>query len=131
MIAPTKQDIIAAGWRLSANISEALLSRCAAEVKKAYLLHRVEESAIAAAVVTDSIGRAWCALTFLRCAQDEVFATRTGGEQKNFNYGQHAQDLAEVKSSVALSLHDLDDVATKCERYDDICRVFYRTQFFN
>lgn len=131
MTAPTKADIIAAGWKMSANISDALVSRCAAEVKTAYLLRRVEESAISAATAADGIGMAWIVLTFLRCAQDDVFATRTGGENKSFNYGQHTNNLEQVKASAAIALKAVDESATKCERYDDICRVFFRTQFFN
>ncbi|MCQ2319280.1 MAG: hypothetical protein MJZ90_10250 [Bacteroidales bacterium] len=131
MHTPNKQDIINDGWRLSANISDALVSRCAAEVLDAYILKRVSMQQVTQTPAESNIGRCWRALTMLACAQDDTFATSTGGEKKIFTYGNHADDLGKLKASVALLLQDLKSVETCHDEYDDVCNIFLRNQFFH
>ena len=76
MNAPTKSDLQAAGYRVSVNIADAVVSRCASDVKAAYLLAHVTEADITASGGNDSIGEAWRTLTVLRIIQDNEFATR-------------------------------------------------------
>ena len=76
MNAPTKSDLQAAGYRVSVNISDAVVARCASDVKAAYLLAHVTEADISASGGNDTIGEAWRALTVLRLMQDGEFATR-------------------------------------------------------
>lgn len=131
MIKPSKSDIYEAGWRMSANIDDTIVSRCADEVLNAYILKRVDSQAVTDAVKTDVIGKAWIALTFLRIAQDNVFATAVGGEVKNFEYGQIASSFYYIKQGCAVLLKNLESVATLSNEFEDVCEVFFGTQMFN
>ena len=98
MNAPTKSDLQAAGYRVSVNISDAVVARCASDVKAAYLLAHVTEADISASGGNDTIGEAWRALTVLRLMQDGEFATRVGGEKKKLSYGDHLTDKRQAKT---------------------------------
>lgn len=130
MTAPTISDIQTAGYKMTANAPATQVARCAAEVLDAYILKRTTPAEVTAASASDGIGRAWVALTFLRYMQDVEFATRTGGEKKKFDYGEHLKWLHAIKNSCAQRLRDLEKVGSLLEKYDDICEVFFRTQFF-
>lgn len=131
MTAPTISDIQNAGYKMTSNAPATQVARCATEVLEAYVLKKATAAEVTAASSTDGIGRAWVALTFLRYMQDVEFATRTGGEKKNFEYGQHLEWSHAIKSSVAQRLRDLESVGSLSDKYDDICEVFFRTQLFN
>ena len=131
MIQPYKQDIINDGWRMSANINEALISRCCDEVKRAYLIPLFTEQEIADAATTSTIAHAWNALTFLRTLQDNAFSTRTGAEQKNFEQGTHVYRLDDVKKACARYVDELRETSTKNGNIKDICDIYFYTQFFN
>lgn len=128
MNAPTKSDLQAAGYRVSANIVDAVVSRCAADVKTAYMLAYVSEAEITASAGTDSIGEAWRALTALRLMQDSEFATRVGGEKKRLSYGDHLTDKRQAKTRAALALLGLASVHSIKGELHDICEVWFRTQ---
>lgn len=131
MTAPTKADIKSLGYRISANADDTVVGRCASDVLSAYLLHYVSQAEITAASLTDEIGLAWAALTFLRFLQNDEFATRTGGELKRFEYGDKAEYLDFAKSEAGLKLEDLNSVHPCDGNVRDICRVWFRTQLFN
>lgn len=133
MTTPTISVIRSAGYRLSANATDEVVSRCATQVKTCYLLHYVEESDITAATATDAIGAAWIVLTYLRYLQDVEFGTRTGGERKRFEYGEHLTWMRAIKAEAATALQALKDAATIDEvtDADDVCEVWFRTQLFN
>lgn len=131
MNAPTAQDIITSGYKMTANAPAPVVARCAEEVKTAYLLKCVTETDIANAVANSAIGKAWTVLTFLRYMQDTEFATRTGGERKRFEYGDHLAWEASIKNSAARRLSELKLSAGLYHvRFDDVCGVYFRTQFF-
>lgn len=131
MTAPTKADIKSLGYRISANADDTVVGRCASDVLSAYLLHYVSQSEITAASLTDEIGMAWAALTFLRFMQNDEFATRTGGELKRFEYGDRADNLGFAKSSAAMTLDTLASSHPSDGNVRDICQVWFRTQLFN
>lgn len=132
MTTPTISVLRTAGYRMSANASDAVVSRCATQVKACYLLHYVEESDITAATAGDEIGKAWLVLTYLRYLQDVEFGTRTGGEKKRFEYGDHLSQMKAIKAEAAVSLQALEAAATvtvtECE---DVCAVWFKTQLFH
>ena len=132
MTAPTASDIVAAGYKMTANAPAPVVARCAEEVKSAYLLKCVTETEIANAVANSAIGKAWTVLTFLRYMQDTEFATRTGGERKRFEYGDRLTWTAAIKNSAARRLAELKlSKGIYHVRFDDICEVYYRTQLFH
>lgn len=129
MNAPSKQDLISAGYRMSVNTADAIVSRAALFVKMAYLLAFVSEQEISDATSSDTIGQAWLALTFLRLVKDNEFATRTGGERKNNQYGQRVEyGLEELKSECDMLLRKLEDEHPKKSKVFDICEVYFNTQ---
>lgn len=128
MNAPTKSDLQAAGYRVSVNIADAVVARCAADVKSAYLLAHVTEADITASTGNDSIGDAWRTLTVLRMMQDNEFATRVGGEKKRLSYGDHLTDKRQAKTRAAMALHNLNADHPATGEVRDICEVWFRTQ---
>lgn len=131
MQTPSKQDIINDGWRMSANINEAFISRCSVEVKRTYLLPLFTEQEIADAATTSTIAHAWNALTFLRSLQDNAFSTRSGAEQKNLEQGTHVYRLDDVKRACACYVDELRVTSTAKGNIIDICEIYFYTQFFN
>lgn len=131
MTAPTASDIVAAGYKMTANAPAPVVARCAEEVLNAYLLKCVTAQEVTDAMAGSEIGKAWTVLTFLRYMQDTEFATRTGGERKRFEYGDRLTWTAAIKSSAARRLAELKLSKNLYHvRFDDICEVYYRTQFF-
>lgn len=131
MTAPSKQDLISAGYRMSANTADAIVSRAALFVKMAYLLSFVSEQEISDATASDTIGQTWLSLTFLRLVKYNEFATRTGGERKNNQYGQRVEyGVEELKSECNMLLRKLGDEYPQKSKVFDICEVYYKTQLF-
>lgn len=116
MSAPTVEDIREAGYKLTANATPALVGRCANVVKISYL-QDVEDN--------DATFAAWVALTYLRYLQDVEFGTRTGGEQKYFQNGEHLQNIETLKAECALLLKGL-----KVTPASDVCNIYLTTQIF-
>ena len=128
MNAPTKSDLQAAGYRVSVNIADAVVSRCAADVKAAYLLAHVTEQEISDSQGNDTIGEAWRALTTLRMMQDNEFATRVGGEKKKLSYGDHLTDKRQAKTRAAMAMDALAAEHPATGEVRDICEIWFRTQ---
>lgn len=131
MNTPTVTVIRNAGYRISANATDTVVARCANEVKNCYLLHYVEASDITSATSADEIGAAWIVLTFLRYLQDVEFGTRTGGEKKRFEYGDHLETAKAIKAEAAVALKALESAATiDVTDAEDVCGVWFKTQLF-
>ena len=128
MNAPTKSELQNAGYRVSQNIADAVVARCASDVKATYLLAHVTEADITASGGNDTIGEAWRTLTVLRLMQDGEFATRTGGEKKRFDYGEHLQTMRMAKTRAAMALRSLNADHPATGEVKDICEVWFRTQ---
>lgn len=128
MNAPTKSELQTAGYRVSQNIADAVVARCAAEVKAAYLLAHVTEADITASSGNDSIGEAWRTLTVLRIMQDNEFATRVGGEKKRLEYGDHLTEKRQAKTRAAMAMDALAAEHPATGSVRDICEVWFRTQ---
>lgn len=130
MNAPTKQDLIASGYKMTANAADAQVSRCADIVLREYLLHVVASQDVSDADANSAIGRAWRVLTFLRFLQDDEFATRTGGENKRYQYGDRIQQAASIKAEAAARLADLYKEHPGGGEVCDVCGIYFKTQLF-
>lgn len=126
----TPQHIISQGFKLSANARAEEVSRCADDVLGAYILHYVTAAEASAATDGSVIDRAWTALTYIRYMQDVEFATRTGGERKRFDYGEHLSWMQSAKNTAARRLKELEAVRTVKGEPSDICGIYFKTQFF-
>lgn len=131
MTAPTKADIRSLGYRISANADDTVVSRGASVVLNAYILKHVTQADVTAASLTDEIGGAWAALTFLHFVQDVDFGTRTGGERKRFEYGDALDEMKDLKADVAMKLKALASQHPATAKIDDVCGVYFKTNLFN
>lgn len=130
MITPTIHHIISQGFRISANARTQEVARCADDVLSAYILHYVTAAEVSAAADGGAIDRAWTALTYIRYMQDVEFATRTGGERKRYDYGDHLTWMEAAKNTAARRLKELEAVRTVNGKPSDVCGIFLKTQFF-
>ncbi len=128
MQAPTITDLRAAGYRMSANASAEVVARCAAAVLRDYLLHYVTEAEITAAAAASAIGLAWCAVTFAAYLQQTEFGTRTGGERKRFDYGEHLEQMRSAKADAAVSLRELSRTYPLTTPVVDSLEIFFKSQ---
>lgn len=130
MNAPSKSSLISNGYRCSANTADELVSRCAATVRDSYLLAYVTAADITAAAEASEIGDAWRSLTFVALLQHTEFATRTGGERKRFDYGEHLERMRSAKADAGYALKKLEAVRTVTAKVDDVLEVYFTTQFY-
>ena len=131
MTGVTKSDLIAQGYRMSVNADELIVTRSARTVKEAYLLHFVTEAQITAAQITDTIGQCWVALTFLHLVKNNEFATRTGGERKDNQYGLRVDNyIHNLKSGCNLWLRKLESEFGKLSDIVDVCEIYFSTSIF-
>lgn len=128
MTEPTISDLRAKGYRMSANAGDAVVSRCAAAVRRDYLSHYVTDADIAAADADSSIGRAWCGLTFVAYLRQVEFGTRTGGEKKSFSYGEHLTWMQAAKADAATALKELGEEFHPTSEVVDSLEIYFRTQ---
>lgn len=128
---PSKQSLISAGYQMSANKGDAIVSRCASMVLEAYILPFVTTAEVAAATETSTIAKAWNALTFLLLLQESEFATRMGGERKEFDHGRRAEyGLQAIKEECNMWLRKLEQESGKAGKINDVCEVYFKTQIF-
>lgn len=128
MNAPTVNDLRAAGFRMSVNAPDEVVARCAKTAKRDYLLHYVTDANITDAVVGDVIGRAWCSLTFVAYLQQVEFGTRTGGERKRMDYGEHLARMQAAKADAAAALRELAGTFPRQSRIVDSLEVYFKSQ---
>ena len=130
MNTPTISDMRGAGYRMSANAANEIVGRCAQAVKRDYLLHYVEEQDITDAQATDAIGRCWLSLTYVSYMQQVEFGTRTGGEKKRFEFGEHLEDMEAAKADAAANLRELEQSHPCKSKVVDTCRIYFKSQIF-
>ena len=128
MQAPTITDLRAAGYRMSANASAEVVARCAAAVLRDYLLHYVTTDDITAATTSDATGRAWISLTFVAYLQQTEFGTRTGGERKRLDYGEHLEWMRAAKADAAVSLRELSKAYPRITPVVDSLEIYFKSQ---
>lgn len=126
----TRQNIIDAGYRMSSNTGDAIVARCAAVVLENYILKIFTAAEVAEATTTDEIGSLWVGLTFLRLLLDNEFATRTGGEVKNNQYGSKAGDLSDIKADLAAKIRAAEKNHGKEHCVNDVCEIWLKTQIY-
>lgn len=130
MTIPTKADIRNAGYRISANAADEIVSRCANSVKRDYLYHYVTDTDIASATNNSVLAQAWNSLTYVCYCQQYEFGTRTGGEKKRMDYGEHLSEMRAAKADAALALKALEETFPQKSKVVDSCEVYLRTQIF-
>jgi hypothetical protein len=128
MNAPTVNDLRSAGYRMSANAAADIVSRCAETAKRDYLMHYVTEEDISDAAATSAIGRVWCALTFVAYLQQVEFGTRTGGERKRFDYGEHLACMSAAKADAATALRALSKTYSRITPVVDSLEIYFKSQ---
>ena len=128
MQAPSVNDLRSAGYRMSANAAAEIVARCAETAKRDYLLHYVTEADITAAAATSAIGRVWCAVTFVAYLQQTEFGTRTGGERKRFDYGEHLEWMRAAKADAAVSLRELSKSYPRITPVVDSLEIYFKSQ---
>lgn len=128
MNAPTVNDLRAAGFRMSANAPAEVVARCAETARRDYLLHYVTAEDITDAVVGDVLGRSWCSLTFVAYLQQDEFGTRTGGERKRMDYGEHLSQMRAAKADAAVSLRELSKTYPRITPVVDSLEIFFKSQ---
>ena len=143
---PDKSLIQAYGYRISANADENIIGKCAAVVRSAYLERLVSVEEIEQAATDSQIGEAWVALTYLCYCQDVEFGTRTGGEKKKFDYGEHVTEEQQLKAICAEKLKPLYPLTDNSEAFgpcgcngdrrikrdlvNDLLGVYFKSQLF-
>ena len=128
MTAPTVNDLRAAGYRMSPNAASEIVERCAKTAKRDYLLHYVTDADITAAAAASAIGLAWCSVTFAAYLQQTEFGTRTGGERKRFDYGEHMGQMRAAKADAAVSLRELSKAYPLITPVVDSLEIYFKSQ---
>lgn len=137
----TAADIREAGYKLSANTPQALIDRMENLLDVFYLsLFKNYDAEILAELgeVLFNTPSVSCGLVYVGCVNDEVYATRTGGERKRNDYGVSDTDLLEVKREIVASINGIVQVfstygmleAKPLNTSYDPFGLFFKTQFF-
>lgn len=137
----TAADIREAGYKLSANTPQALIERMALCASNHILGMFTEYGVDFAEEILELIENtpAYCGLVYIGCVNDEVYATRTGGERKRNDYGVSDTDLLEVKREIISTINlfikmlaemgAIDEIKPLNTSYDPF-GLFFKTQFF-
>lgn len=127
------QDYRAAGFPLSNLIDQAAITRAEDDVRRAYLVPLVGQTA--ADDETNSVVRAAVmGLAFLLLAQRQTAATRVGGKQKDTPESR-TPSRSEITSEHAANCHALLqsvralDGANAQAKITDICGIYFRSNF--
>lgn len=120
-----RDDIISAGYKLSANAGEQQVSRAVKMTKTAYLNPLLGEGF----EETDAVKAAWCCLAFVHMLRDDFFAVQSGGEVKLFDNGSKPSDIRTLKAEAA---HLLKAIGYgKKSHVVDYLDIFLKTQLTN
>lgn len=136
----TAADIRNEGYKLSANTPQALIDRMEdllgvffLSLFKNYDIEIVEE--LVQLFLSEPTAKG---LVYIGCVNDEVYATRTGGERKRNDYGVSDTDLLEVKREIVESIkvilqmfstYGTLEIKPLNTSYDPF-GLFFKTQFF-
>lgn len=125
-----KTELAAAGFRASQNLNDSLILRGFEEVIRAYHLSVVNRDTIMEAdkETSPELYYSVCSLVFVWLLQKSEFATRTGGERKAFDNGEHLYQLQAAKSSAAFWFIEFQKTQNAKFEYTDICKIFFRNQ---
>lgn len=137
----TAADIRNAGYKLSANTPQALIDRMEDLLSMFFLSlfknydTETQEELSELFLQNASVS---CALVYIGCVKDEVYATRTGGERKRNDYGVSDTDLLEVKRGIIVSINSIIQIYSTYGELEakplntsyDPFGLFFKTQFF-
>lgn len=127
---PTIETIRAKGYRMSANAGAEIVARCAAAVLRDYLQHYVTAEEVEEAADDSELARAWASLTFVKVMQQTEFATRTGGERKRLEYGDHLTWTRAAKADAATALQAVAATWPRKSEVVDSCEIYFRNQIW-
>ena len=120
-----RDDIITAGYKLSANAGEQQVSRAVKLTKTAYLNPLLGEGF----EETDDVKAAWCCIAFIHLLRDDFFAVQSGGEVKLFDNGSKPSDMRTLKAEAA---HLLKAIGYgRKSHVVDYLDIFLKTQLTN
>lgn len=116
---------------VSLNLSQPMIDRAEREVTMAYVEPIISDVDTSVAIVKQTI----MALAVLRIQQISIFATRSGAKEKSSTNSQSAsanavlQQYASVADLYLRKLRELDG-ANADAKVDDICRIYFTTNYF-
>lgn len=127
----TPQEYTNKGFAVSLHIDQSIIDRAEADVRAAYVAPIVGESEQGEAVV-DAVAN----LAFMLMTQRNVFVTRSGAKEKtnaNSRIAETWNTLQEMAHVCAMKIEALRNLpgANKTAKVNDICRLYFSTNFFN
>lgn len=120
-----RDDILSAGYKLSANIDQQCCTRAVKMTRSAYLNPLLGDGF----EETDGVKAAWCCLAFIHLLRDDFFAVQSGGEVKLFDNGSKPSDMRTLKSEAAQLLKSIG--YNRKTRVVDYLDIFLKTQLAN
>lgn len=126
----TPQEYANKGFAVSLHIDQSVIDRAEADVRAAYITPILGENAQGEAV-NDAIAN----LAFLAMTQRNVFVTRSGAKEKtnaNSRTAEAWETLQEMAHTCAMKIETLRQLpdANKSAKVNDICRLYFKTNFF-
>ncbi len=120
------------GYELSTLIDDATITRAERDVTDAYITPIVGAATVDETIVERAVGN----LAFLLILQRTIFATRAGAKTKTGYNSQDADAWAKLQQEatacdLALQVLRHQDGVNADARVNDICKIYFKTNFFN
>lgn len=126
----TPQEYVNKGFAVSLHIDQPIIDRAEADVRAAYVTPIMGAGATGAEV-DDAVAN----LAFMAMTQRNVFVTRSGAKEKtnaNSRTAEAWDTLQEMAHTCAMKIAALRELpnANKTAEVNDICRIYFKTNFF-
>lgn len=126
----TPQEYANKGFAVSLHIDQQIIDRAEKDVRAAYVTPILGENAQGEAV-NDAIAN----LAFMVMTQRSVFVTRSGAKEKtnaNSRTAEAWETLQEMAHTCHMKIAALRELpgANKAAEVNDICRLYFKTNFF-
>ena len=120
------------GYELSTLIDDATIERAERDITDAYITPIVGTETVDKTIVERAVG----SLAFLLILQRTIFATRAGAKTKTGYNSQDADAWAKLQQEatacdLALQVLKRQDGVNANARVNDICKIYFATNFFN
>lgn len=128
----TPTQYIAKGFRLSARITQAVIDRAETDIQQAYITPLQGTLLDNNAAVVDAKAN----LVYLLICQRSIIATKAGAKIKTTDTSTIATSEENVSEMGAVCKMKLDilratDGANSAGEVTDICKIYYKTNYFN
>lgn len=122
----TREDITAAGFKISQSMGDKFIDRAARMTRTFYLVPVLGDGF----EETDEVKRCWSALAVVHLIGDAVHIVQSGGEMKLFDNGTKPDSASRkfYKEEAAAMLRSL---GYKRQHVADYLNIFLRTQILN